>query len=193
MGRFESVSILDMQSAVGEEALKRILSDFSCPLNEEVEHFVRNNALEFAKKKISITYLVIDEEGRIAGIFTLTHKPMQVTNKGMSGGMRKRAQRHAQLDENTDAYMMSSFLIAQSGKNFQHDISLITGQELMDLTMLALKDIQNQIGGGMVYLECEEKPQLLNFYQGEKNGFRIFGERYSEKDEMKYIQLLKFF
>lgn len=39
----------------------------------------------------------------------------------------------------------------------------------------------------------EEKAKLLEFYQSEKNKFRIFGERYSEKDGVKYIQLLKGF
>ena len=37
--------------------------------------------------------------------------------------------------------------------------------------------VQREIGGGVVYLECEEKPELLNFYQNEKNRFRKFGER----------------
>lgn len=40
-------------------------SDFSCPKNLEIEHFVRKNAIEFAKRKISITYLIIDEESQI--------------------------------------------------------------------------------------------------------------------------------
>lgn len=52
---------------------------------------------------------------------------------------------------------------------------------------------KHQIGGGVVYLECEEKTQILEFYQSEANRFRIFGERYSEKDQTKYIQLLKIF
>lgn len=193
MGKFETINILDMQRAVGEEDLESILSGFSCPMNQEVQFFVRKNALEFAKKRMSITYLVVDERSRVAAIFTLTHKPVQVTNMDLSRNMQKKAQRHAQLDEGTNTYMMSAFLLAQFGKNYQYGVSLITGQELMDLTIFTLKEIQTLIGGGMVYLECEEKPQLLNFYQGEKNNFRKFGERYSNKDATKYIQLLKFF
>ena len=42
--------------ANGEENLNAILSDFSCPINKEIENFVWNNAIEFAKKKMSITY-----------------------------------------------------------------------------------------------------------------------------------------
>lgn len=42
--------------AIGEENLNAILSDFSCPINKEIENFVWHNAIEFAKKKMSITY-----------------------------------------------------------------------------------------------------------------------------------------
>ena len=49
MNQFEAVNILDMVNAIGEDAVKAFLSDFSCPKNLEVEGFVKQNALEFAK------------------------------------------------------------------------------------------------------------------------------------------------
>lgn len=51
----------------------------------------------------------------------------------------------------------------------------------------------HDIGGGIVFLECEDKVKLLNFYQSEKNGFMSFNERYSVNDNVKYIQLFNFF
>ena len=54
-----AVNIQDMLKAVGEEELQRLLSDFSSPLNKEVEDFVRNKSVDFAQKKLSVTYLVI--------------------------------------------------------------------------------------------------------------------------------------
>ena len=84
MNHYEAVNILDMLNAIGEDAVKNILSDFSCPKNFEIESFVKQNALEFAKRKMSITYLVIDEEGQLAAIFALTHKAVQLTNEGLS-------------------------------------------------------------------------------------------------------------
>lgn len=88
MNHYEAVNILDMLNAIGEDAVKNILSDFSCPKNFEIESFVKQNALEFAKRKMSITYLVIDEEGQLAAIFALTHKAVQLTNEGLSGSMK---------------------------------------------------------------------------------------------------------
>lgn len=192
MSNFETVNILDMIDAIGEEELQLILSDFSCPKNLEIEHFVRKSAIEFAKRKMSITYLVIDEESRIVGIFTLTHKAVQLLDAGLTGTVRKKIQRHARLDEATDSYILSAFLIAQFGKNYQYEESnALKGNELMDITIVTLKEIQRQIGGGVVYLECEDKPQLLSFYQNQENRYQVFGDRYSERDSVKYIQLMK--
>lgn len=184
MNHYEAVNILDMLNAIGEDAVKNILSDFSCPKNFEIESFVKQNALEFAKRKMSITYLVIDEEGQLAAIFALTHKAVQLTNEGLSGSMRKKIERHAKLDEQSNTYMLSAFLIAQFGKNAQYT-EKITGNELMDMTMNILVAVQREIGGGVVYLECEERPQLLTFYENEQNRFRVFGER------CKSIRLIK--
>ena len=175
------MNILDFMDVIGEDNLKVVLSEFSCPKNLEIEEFMRKNAIEFAKRKTSITYLLVDDECRIHGIFAVTHKALQVMGQELSGTVRKKLQRYAQADEETGELTLSAFLIGQFGKNYQYtDIATITG-------------VQHQIGGGVVYLECEEKPQLLNFYQNDTNRFRIFGERYSEKDQTKYIQLLKTF
>ena len=55
-----------------------------------------------------------------------------------------------------------------------------------------LVKVQHDVGGGIVYLECENSPKLLSFYQNEHNRFRVFNERYSETDQTKYIQLFRF-
>ena len=57
-------------------------------------------------------------------------------------------------------------------------------------------EIQLAIGGRMVYVECEDKPQLTEFYK--RNGFYHFGKRMLDKDEMdkllgKYlIQMIRY-
>lgn len=155
---------------------------------------MRKNAIEFAKKKTSITYFMVDEKYQIHGIFAVTHKALQIMGKELSGNVRRKLQRYAQEDEETGEITLSAFLIGQFGKNYQYaEMSAITGAELMDAAFKVLENVQHQIGGGVVYLECEEKPQLLKFYQNEANLFRIFGERFTEKAQTKYIQLLKTF
>ena len=59
-------SIPLLLDSVGEENVKDILQTFSCvsegvQLNEEVEKFVKDSSIEFYKRKMSVTYLVIEE------------------------------------------------------------------------------------------------------------------------------------
>ncbi len=55
MNEYKVFNILDMAEAIGETNLKELLSDFSCPKNEEIQKFVRTNAYDFARKKLSVT------------------------------------------------------------------------------------------------------------------------------------------
>lgn len=143
---------------------------------------------------MSVTYLVMDSDGKPAAIYALTHKAINIKDEILSSTLRKRIKRFAQLDEETNTYMVSAFLIAQFEKNYENRGSTtIDGNSLMNSAMDILTAVQHNIGGGVVYLECEDKPQLLSFYQNDNNCFRIFGERYSKADRTKYIQLLRFF
>lgn len=58
MSDYQVINILDMIESVGEYEVKYILSDFSCKRNSEIEDFVKKNAVDFAKKKMSVTNLV---------------------------------------------------------------------------------------------------------------------------------------
>lgn len=83
-------NILDTLDSIGMVELTSDLSDFPCPLNPEIEDFIHNNAIDFAKRKISITYLVSDlTDGEILGYFTLTHKALDISGKGLSNISRK--------------------------------------------------------------------------------------------------------
>ncbi len=190
----EIFNILDIAAAIGETNLKKLLNDFSCPRNEEIQHFVRNHAYEFARKKLSVTYLVVNEENYISAIFTLAHKAVEIGDAQLSNVRRRKISRYATLDEKSGSYMVSAFLIAQFGKNYNMNVEKrMSGDVLMDLAFEVLGKVQHDIGGGIVYLECEDKPALLKFYQNERNGFTPFSERYSVSDHTKYIQLFNFF
>ena len=90
MSAYTIVNILDMIDAVGEDNVKLILSDFSCSKNVEIEDFVKKNAIDFAKRKMSVTNLVLDNTGYLAAIFTLTHKALEIQNISLSGSTRKK-------------------------------------------------------------------------------------------------------
>ncbi len=194
MSGYTVINLLDMLETVGEDELGSILSDFSCPRNPEIEHFLHNNAIEFAKRKMSITHLVFDSSARLIAYFTLTHKSSSVDGQVLSKTSRKKLEMHARMDESVQAYNVSAYLIAQFGKNYGVDGGhSISGDELMDMAFDVLERVQREIGGGVVFLECEDNPVLLKFYQNDHNRFRLFGERYSEREQVKYLKLLRFF
>ena len=194
MSGYTVINILDMLETIGEDELSSILFDFSCPMNLEIEHFIHNNAIEFEKRKMSITHLVFDGDARLVAYFTLTHKPSSVDGRVLSKTSRKKLEMHARMDESIQAYSVSAYLIAQFGKNYGVDGGhSISGDELMDMAFDVLERVQRHIGGGVVFLECEDNPALLKFYQNDHNRFRLFGERYSEREQVKYLKLLRFF
>ena len=55
---FETKNILDILERNGEDILKQIFASFSCGVNPEIESFLKERAVEFAKRRLSITYEV---------------------------------------------------------------------------------------------------------------------------------------
>ncbi len=182
---------------IGENDLEKILSDFSSPKNSDAESFLKRNAVEFTKKNQSVTYLVFSlKDMCLVGYFSITMKPVTVNVRGMSNSVKRKLSRLSRLDQNTDSYTVSAYLIAQLGRNYSEEVKFpITGKMLMNFVIDTLHEIQRQLGGIMVYLECEEKESLIRFYR-DQNGFRIFGERMTEEVEKgeshKLLQLLNF-
>ena len=184
-------NILDDIQERGEEKVRMYISSFSSPINPKIENFIRNRAIDFSRRKVSITYLVSDlEDGSLLGFFALTHKAVLIPFGILSNTMRRKIDRFARLDRATGEYMASAFLIAQFGKNYDVDGGKrITGRELMSVANDVLVHIQHQIGGGIVYLDCEDAEGLKQFYAREH--FYKFGERFAEEEAEKFIQYMR--
>lgn len=71
MSGYLGLNLSDMITQLGENEVKSILSDFSCPMNKDVEHFLWHTAIEFAKQGIASTYIIMasyrDETGTLSG------------------------------------------------------------------------------------------------------------------------------
>lgn len=192
MVSYRIANIYDMIDEMGEDALRCFLSTFSCPKNNEIDNFIKCKAIDLAKRKSSVTYFVITEEGDIHGIFTLTHKVITLVSPELSNTGIQKLKRYSQYDDVTDTYTASAFLIAQFGKNYSVKNNPLSGNLLMGYTMATLSKIQRTIGGGIVYLECDKSiSKLKKFYSNEHNGFAEFGER-SDKDGIDYLQMFRF-
>ena len=186
--------VLGNDEEAGEPALVELLSGFSCPKNPDVERFLKESAIEFTKKNQSVTYLVVSaEDVRLLGYFTLALKPLTIKGEMVSNTMKRKLLRISELDEKSDTYTMSAYLVAQLGKNFSESGGKeITGAELLKLAWDKIKEIQ-YLGGGMVtFLEAENEEKLLSFYRD--NRFAQFDTRRttSSTDEShELVQLLR--
>ncbi len=197
--KFLSVNIreylaLGDDEEAGEPALVELVSDFSCPKNPDVERFLKKSAIDFTKKNQSVTYLVVSaEDVRLLGYFTLALKPLTIKGEMISNTMKRKLLRISELDEKSDTYTMSAYLIAQLGKNFaESGGQAITGVELLKLAWDKIKEIQ-YLGGGMVtFLEAEKEEKLLSFYRS--NRFAQFDTRQSTtgtEEPHEFLQLLR--
>lgn len=198
--RIKQINILDILDMYGEDSCREILSTFICHLNVDVADFIYNKAIEFAKQRIAITFLVFRETEKgnvLAGYYTLANKFVAVSADMLSKTLRKRIAKFSQYDANLDRYLISMPLIAQLGRNYSETAReySISGSDLLDLACQNIKKVQHIIGGKTTYIECASNPKLHEFYV--RHNFIPFGERKKDKDELAdspiLVQMLRYF
>ncbi len=200
MAGYTRLNLSDMIAELGEDKTIRIISEFSCPLNTDVEDFLKHKAIEFAKQQISQTHLVFalyKNTPILVGYFTLANKIVNVAKKHLSKTSKKRISKFSQYSDICSGYPIPMPLIAQLGKNYANGYDCqISGDELLKMACDTVRQAQRIIGGKFVYLECEDKERLISFYVS--NGFIEFGERMLDADEKNHyggqflIQMLKY-
>lgn len=96
---------------------------------------MKKNAIEFTKKSQSVTYLVFSLSSmEFVGYFTIALKPLTVRGETVSNTVKRKLLRISELDEKSDTYTMSAYLIVQLGKNYTDGRDKeITGKELVEL------------------------------------------------------------
>ncbi len=197
MAGYKKVLLSDMITELGEDRTKEILSEFSCPLNKDVEDFLKNKSIEFAKQRIAATHLIFSdykEKLVLVGYFALANKNFRIMKKCLSNNLSKKISKFGTYDSDTRSYNIPAPLIAQLGKNFNNSYNtLISGDELLKIACDCVAELQLFLSGKVIYIECEDKPRLLEFY--ESNGFVEFGKRKLDKDEDAFgdylVQMLK--
>lgn len=203
MTGYRVVNLKILIEELGEDAAKSILSNFSCPLNPDVEFFLSRKAIDFAKQGWAQTHLVFasyKEEWVLVGYFALSNKYIRISAKRLgstSCSLRRRISKFASFDSTLRSYILAAPLIAQLGKNYSNGYNeLITGSELLSEACEKIRRLQFDVGGKFAYLECEDKEKLIDFYA--KNGFCEFDIRYLDRDETDkldgdyLVQMLKY-
>lgn len=122
MTGYRVVNLNLLVEELGEDTAKRILSDFSCPMNADVEFFLSKKAIDFAKQGWAQTHLIFasfKNQWVIVGFFALANKYIRISAKSLgksSNSLRKRIAKFATYDSALNAYILAAPLIAQLGK-----------------------------------------------------------------------------
>ena len=181
--------LLQYEAAIVEDNLTFFLSGFSCPMNLEVECFLKNKARQSSRRSSSATYLVCSNKyNELLGYFTIMTKAYSVNGMSLSSSNRRLIERFAEADEN-GYYHAAVYLIAQIGKNFAIPKERrINGHDLLDLAIEKFDTAKRILGGKLVMIEREaEEPKLLEFYKA--NGFKSWTTRRNAKDGVVYDQM----
>jgi hypothetical protein len=198
---FWQSNLRDLLAELGEERTSEILSAFECPLNPDVQSFLREKAILFSRHGYASTYLVFASyQGSVVliGYYALAMKAVVIKGSLLSSQWRGRLRRFAFYDSDLKQFTLSLPLIGQLGKNYAHHYDrLISGDDLLGIACETVREIQLMSSGKMVYLECEDVLPLTSFY--ERNGFFRFANRNLDGDErdlsqMPYlVQMIKYF
>ena len=195
MTGYRIITIDSLLDSLGEDGLNAILSSYSCPRNSDIEDFLHHKALTFSRQGLAKTHLVFASyKGKpvLVGYFALSNKTLFIPDKSkLSKRLKQRINKFATHIDETRMNIITAPLIAQLGKNYAENYdSLITGDELLKMACERIQEIQLVFGGKVAYLECQNKPELIHFY--EENGFREFNSRVDSNGEM-LVQMIRYF
>ena len=195
MTGYKIITIDSLIESIGEEALNAILSNYSCPMNTDIEDFLHNKAVTFSRQGLAKTHLVFTSyKGNVvlAGYFSLANKTLFIPDKArMGASLKKRLAKFSTRIPETKMTILSAPLIAQLGKNYTNGYNaLVTGDELLKMACDIIQTMQLALGGKAAYLECAPAPGLIHFY--EENGFQVFSERITEHSET-LVQMIRYF
>lgn len=202
MTGFWQVTIREIIEIRGEEAVKAELSEFFCPLNPDVEYFIKSKAIEFSKQGIASTHLVYTsykDKPVLVGYYALANKTVTIKSSLLrSRKWKSRISKFAEYHSEIKSYISAMPLIGQLGKNFFNGYNkLITGDQLLEIACEKVRSAQFTLSGKLVYLECEDNENLVEFYK--KNGFSEFNKRQLDGDEVSndgkgyLLQMIKYF
>lgn len=188
---FEVVCLADFLETDDDEAFfKNMVLSFSS-INKDVEKFLKEKAIQSTKLGTSSTYVLVykGQTPQILGYFTLATKILSLKQANLSKSSEKVIKRFGYYDENSAAYHLPSILIAQLGRNFYDGSHTISGSELMAIALRYVKDILRRTSGKTVFLECEKKQKLIDFYK--EQGFITLDNEVLSKDSKELMQMYR--
>jgi len=196
---FTIKNLIDQLERHPEERIQEFLSSYSCPPNKDIEFFLHERAISFSKSSSARTFLVSKAgTNQFVGYFTLAPKSLVLEDfSGISKSLEKKikwfsdAYRISKGENERTILIASMILIAHIGKNYSGgENELITGEQLLKVAFEKIAEIQREVGGRFVLVECEDTPKLVSFYTA--NGFsRLQNRSIGEGEKEYFVQLVR--
>ncbi|NLI93740.1 MAG: hypothetical protein GX434_16580 [Peptococcaceae bacterium] len=161
-----------------EETVTEVISTFYCSKDHDIESFLKkeNKAILYERKAKSRTYFIFDENGLENGnfillaYFSIAMQTLKIPNGTAASQIRKLDGLYAKKGSEAITEI-PAFLIGQLAKNDEY-ADKITGDELLEYALSVISKAQGIVGGRVVFIECQDQPQLKDFYA--RNGFKYF-------------------
>lgn len=163
--------------------LSDALNSFRCYLDEDIENFLRHNAMQYIERNWCAIYLIVDEKEFDAGhikidaYFTLSHKTLIPTIAS------KTSIKH--VSGFKDSESIHFVLIGQLGKyidklqNGDLVASDISGHEILDYAFEVIRASNALIPCRCVLVECSDNEKVHKVYTGYHfKRFQYDGEHY---------------
>lgn len=176
---YRTISLYDMiNQKIGKDEIMKILSDFSCPLNPDVEYFIHYKAYEFERVGLARTYLVYAQPSYgktyLVAVYALGQSNVELSDSLKSSHRKKLFGTTYPIGKN-----IKTLLIGQLAKNYTNGYNeYITGDILMSLVFSRIKDIHMIFPSVVTHVDCKDDENLKRYY--EKYGFQLF----KKKDDM---------
>lgn len=153
--------------------LDSAISSFKCYLDNDIENFLHTKAIDFLKRGIASTYLILNDELlnqniiKIEAFFTLSHKAID-TPKDISKSQIKK------ITHNKNSTILNFILIGQIGKHLECDKngiccekSSIDCNTILKQANSIIKYTCKLIPSRFILIECNDCVRDLKIYDNE--------------------------
>ena len=164
-------------------ALQSVLDSYHDCVGSDQEMFLKEKAVMMEKKNMCRTYLVIDDESRIMGYFSIGLRCMKVPQSVSDRGEPIKDDRFMnRMNVDPESRVAQSYLIGQLSRS--KDAPKGFGKVLMSDAIDMIKDANLIVGCRLVRVDCEDG--LIDYYTD--LGFRKIKKNDDEDlNQMAYI------
>ncbi len=163
-----------MMLELDEGSIINLFSKFRCSTDPDAEYFLKNRSIEFEKKDVSRTYLLVTENEKldhyhIHGYFSIAIKCLSLTDPSKIP---------FKLYElmNVNKGIAQSYLLGQLAKTDGEKKGL--GREMIHGALDIFARGNDMFGCRLIRLDCKDQPKLLRYY--ESCGFISIGKNRDE-------------